>query len=200
MEGDSHRYLAESSKICFTSWTRFLLKFLHGVLVIDIGTNFISTHPCILTEYSIFPGRVYTTAVCYFFLFNKFHIYATNIPVWLSKGLSTLDQIFVSLQIISQQIKVLFNILFLCFLLFPPLFKSPSHIPPLWLEVEPVLQVCGSVAGEAMPFSAETLHLPFCWLRGDFCVPGLQVLKFSIKQLYISLHSNILKRVLEIGY
>lgn len=134
MEGDSHRYLSESSKICFTSWTRFLLKFLHGVLVIDIGTNFISTHPCILTEYSIFPGRVYTTAVCYFFLFNKFHIYATNIPVWLSKGLSTLDQIFVSLQIISQQIKVLLTSSFYVFSYFPPYLSLPHTFHPSGLR------------------------------------------------------------------
>lgn len=107
-----------------------------------MDTNFISIHPCIFAEYSIFSGRVYTTAVCYFFFFNMFCIYTTNIPVLLSKEFSTLDQIFMSLQVISKQIKVLFNTLFLfspissLYLSLPPTFRASgwrlSLAPGLW--------------------------------------------------------------------
>lgn len=163
-----------------------------------MGTNFISIHLCIFAEYSIFLGRVYTTAVCY--LFNKFHICTTtfhfcsqkNFPHWI-KFLCPPPQT------VSKQIKVLFNILFLCFLLFLPLIEVclEQSVPLAWgWACAPGLWQCDR---EVMPFSAETLHLPFCWLRGDFCVARLQVLKFSIKQQHISLHRNILIRVLEIG-
>lgn len=126
-----------------------------------MGTNFISIHPSIFAEYTIFSGRVYTTAVCYFFFFNKFRIYTTNIPVLVSKEFSSVDQNFMFLQVISKQIKVLFNILFLfspissLYLSLPPTFRASGWRPSLCSRSV-------TVTGEVMPFSAESLHLPFC--------------------------------------